>query len=298
MTYIPPTYFKPATTDTNLHSQYVKLHCHANGTQGQTNTVDSSIYNNTLNMLGNAIIDATNPKFGTGCFYFGGGGSVYCGEFDRIVNLSNKDFTIEFWINIPQQSSDKPIINCSSNADQRGWYLATTSNPADPLIGFLYTLNGIFSWKPVLLSSSTLPLNVWNHVAICRDNNFLIMFINGAMQTNYVKLLPTDTFNSPYDLYMGYYPHNGLYLTGRLDEVRITSGYTWYRGGNFYDSGILAKNFLAPTQAFTDSISSASATIGEIKPDGYNALTIKNASNIWTRLDDTGMDLRYVRGNL
>ena len=71
-----------------------------------------------------------------------------------------------------------------------------------------------------ITSTSTIPLNVWNHIAFTRDGSDIRIFINGDLeQTATVSGGGCGTADS---FTIGAY--NGTNFSGKIDEIRVVAG--------------------------------------------------------------------------
>ena len=232
-----------AATDPNFSD--VSLLLHGDGTNGSTTFIDSSSNNFTVTASGNAQIDTTVVKYGTGSMQFDGSGDYLTvpyntTEFDWWV----EDYTLEAWIypttltgwystNANLGSIPTLIGNKSATAVTNYWSFGLTSTGAIRLFYF----NGVGQNTPS--STNTVSLNQWSHIAVVKDSNGYKYFVNGVGDS-YNSISGTPRSNVPTGLTIGAY--NSSYLNGYVDDLRITKGVARY-----------TSNFTPPTAAFPDS---------------------------------------------
>lgn len=143
------------------------------------------------------------------------------------LSLGAGDFTIELFIN-PSASytqSDQVLINNTvfSGSPQKSWQILLRG--LKPSF-YAYDNGGTYP----IISSTSLVASVWSHVAICRVNGQLSMYINGALVGSSADTNDYSSFNV--NMSIGFqnsgsarYP-----FTGVLDEIRITKGIARYNG--------------------------------------------------------------------
>lgn len=186
---------------------------------------DNSMKND-LETVGNAQISTSVKKFGTGSMYFDGSGDYLAIPFSDQMKFGTGDFTIEFWIYPTADSGDWFPVSSIGNL---GFFFGRRSSG-----GWGYGITGS-AWE---YSSGTNPtLNTWQHVAISRSGTSIRIFVNGT------QVGTTQTSGSDYSLATGGTSIGSqganYYVTGYMDEVRITKGVARYTA-----------NFTAPTAPF------------------------------------------------
>ena len=205
-------------------------------TQLLTNMANAGIpdlaMQNNLQTVGNAQVSTSVKKYGTGSLNFPSSGTNYLASTSStsLYAFGTGDFTIEFWLYITTTSSAQNIydtrpasttgaynmIYCNSGA------ITYNTNNADQIIG------------------STLSINTWYHIAVCRSGTSTKLFVNGAQSgstytdsTNYIvgsgrPVVGANAYN------LGTYGLNN----GYIDDLRITNGLARYTA-----------NFTPPTSA-------------------------------------------------
>ena len=209
------------------------------GTQLLLNFTNAGIIDSTgknvLETVGNAQIDTTTKKFGTGALEFDG-----TGDYLRMVStpdlyLSTGDWTIEFWVYSTNISASQAIISRRSSNTARGILLGFTSSKTILLVGD----TSIAGWEVNSAGTTTLSSNTWYHYAIVRSGNTFTVYINGTQESTATSSVVIADDTSP--LTIGANSENVDGLVGFLDDLRITKGVARYTA-----------NFTAPTRAFED----------------------------------------------
>jgi hypothetical protein len=216
--FTPPTAPLTAITNTSLLTNFTNA-----------GILDNAMMND-LETVGNAQISTSVKKFGTGSIAFDGSGDRLNAISSPNYGYSTGDFTIEFWA-YPTSASGVQVL-----IDQR----TGSSTSAVPTI---YTSSGTIYYYVSgnnRITGSSLSLNQWSHIAICRSGTSTKLFINGT-QSGSTYTDTTTYLNAPVRIGdgndgAGPYPYSGY-----IDDLRITKGFARYTA-----------NFTAPTAAFAD----------------------------------------------
>jgi hypothetical protein len=208
--------FAPSITPLTAVTNTSLLTCQSN------RFIDNSTNNFAITVNGETAVRSFNPfQRNTGSsFYFDG-----TGDYLRIANnqslaLGTANFTIEFWANMTTNPSNQVIL------DQR----PDGSHGAYPAILFESKyIRWYVSSATRIQSTSTLTLNTWYHVAICRVSGTTTMYINGnvsgatwADSTNYLTgaaglVIGASTWSG-----------GSANMNGYIDDLRITRGNARY----------------------------------------------------------------------
>jgi hypothetical protein len=216
--FTPPTAPLTAITNTSLLLNYTNA-----------GILDNAMMSD-LETVGNAQISTSVKKYGTGSIAFDGSGDWLNAISSPNYGYGSGDFTIEFWA-YPTSSSGVQVF-----LDQR----TGSSTSAVPTI---YTSSGTIYYYVSgsnRITGSSLSLNQWSHIAICRSGTLTKLFINGT-QSGSTYTDTTTYLNAPVRIGdgndgAGPYPYSGY-----IDDLRITKGYARYTA-----------NFTAPTSQLQD----------------------------------------------
>ena len=209
--------FPDGTPDANFSS--VSLLLHSNGTDGSTSVLDSSSNANSITAVGTARISATQSKFGGSSIYFDGAGGYLTSPSSMAYALGTV-WTIETWL---YPIGYGGILLDVRNSNTSGYvYLDGSGHITVPL--------GPYSPpSSTLVSSSTIPLNTWTHVAICADGNGTRIFLNGVLdnqQTN--PSYASNWATTAQVLFIGCTFSVDTFYNGYMDDFRITKGIARY----------------------------------------------------------------------
>jgi hypothetical protein len=205
------------------------------GTSLLCNFTNAGIFDNTgknsLETVGDAQIDTTTKKYGTGSMEFDGTGDWLLMAHNPDQQLGTGNFTIEFWV----------YLASGDTGSARGLVAKGTSTT-----GFLVSLDSsekvVFTFTTsTITSSGAITTNAWNHIAVVREgtgSNQTKIYIGGT--NDGTGTVSTD-FNQTSVMYVGCNRTAGNPMKGFIDDLRITKGVARYTA-----------NFTAPTKAFPD----------------------------------------------
>lgn len=199
--------------------------------------LDNTGFNN-LETVGNAQIDTSVKKYGTGAMKFDGTGDWLRVASNDALSPGGGDFTIECWL--------YPI----GNSNYMGFYQNYTdgSGRAAALRMSIYETDNtrlvVQTQTTALITTATsvMTANAWNHVALVRNgggSNNLVLYVNG---TSAGTATNTTNFSDGFaqignTVFAGVdYTWNGL-----IDDFRITKGIARY-----------TTTFTPPTAALPD----------------------------------------------
>jgi hypothetical protein len=191
--------------------------------------IDNAEMNN-LETVGNAQISTAQSKFGGGSMYFDGNGDYCLGPTSPSFEFGSGDFTIEAWLYRTADSGqyDSEIVGYGNPNTLNGWHFGLSGSSGGTANRIQLNLN--YSGY-LVISSGTIPVNTWTHVAVTRSGTSFKVFINGN-QDGSATSSATPTTTSSSRLYVG----TGAYdpgsvnrtITGYIDDLRITRGVARY----------------------------------------------------------------------
>ena len=216
-----PTAPQTATTGTSLLLNF---------TNGRI--YDNAMMNNLIT-VGNAQVSTTQSKFGGSSMYFDG--SSYLNQPSSQNFALGGDFTVEAWVYLTANMSG---TNAGYLTDFRS---GSTSNFALGFIGAsgvtkMYAYIG--STPAETTGTTTVTLNTWNHVAFVRSGSTVTMYLNGTSNGTLSASYAQGATNA---VICARYTGATEYITGYIDDLRITKGYARY-----------TSNFTAPTAVLPD----------------------------------------------
>lgn len=230
---------------TDPYFSSVVLLLHADGSDGATSTTDNSSYAATVNFFNTARLSTTTPKYGSASLSLTAvSGSPTTSGYCEIADSNNwdfgtGDFTVECWFRttliVNGYNAQTFVSNYSTGVGWTFRYQRTTNR-----LQWIWNTTVLWTsvWTPVA--------NTWYHVAICRSSSALYAFINGVSQGSPVGD-GTNYTGATVPLQLGAmvnntYPSRTNFITGNLDDIRITKGVARYTA-----------NFTPPSGPFPDS---------------------------------------------
>jgi hypothetical protein len=208
------------------------------GTSLLTNFTNAGIFDNTgfnaLETVGDAQIDTTTKKYGTGSMEFDGTGDYLIMNGGENFAFGTGDFTIEFWY-YSNNTGSQQILYDARPASSNGNYVTFYKSSSNVLE--LYVNNSVRATGSTSIAAST-----WYHVALCRSGTSTKMFLNGTQEgstytdsTNYLNGANRPVIGADSST-LGNLPVNGY-----IDDLRITKGIARY-----------TTTFTPPTAALPD----------------------------------------------
>jgi hypothetical protein len=219
-----------------VDDSYSKVLLHMDGSDTSTTFTDES--GKTWTAAGNAQIDTAQKVFGTASGLFDGTGDYISTPNSADFDFGTGDWTIDFRVRRNGNQASYNGIISGNTSSVTGWEVAF-GDGANNKICLNSKASG--SWVAnELLSTTALSNTTWYHVAIVRNGNTAALYINGTSEAT--KNVTGYTYNSSGSgLVSGRLRTNtdGYYLTGWIDELRISKGIARWTG-----------NFTPPTAAY------------------------------------------------
>ena len=190
------------------------------------NFTNSGILDNTcfndLITVGDAAVNTTTKKYGTGSMEFDGTGDYLKAAFGNNFDFGTGPFTVEFWL----------YLNATTN--QCFLDLRTGS----PFL-FDYSSNALrYFANSTVITGSALSTGQWYHIALTRDSSSdNRMFVDGTQTGSTVS--NSTNLTGTTIAYIGANYVGGDALNGYIDDLRITKGVARY-----------TTTFTPPTAAF------------------------------------------------
>lgn len=179
------------TMPTNFYSKSylsnVSLLLRGNGTNGGTTFIDSSPNAFTVTPSGNAQTSTAQIKYGSSSMLFDGNGDYLSVPYNSALDLIGSSFTIEAWI-YPTITKVDGVRIFSTGGGAVGWSATTGIHVLFQIQNTAGNLSLQISNNTITpistLSTSTVPVNTWTHVAAVYDGaNNVKLFINGQMES-------------------------------------------------------------------------------------------------------------------
>ena len=219
-----PFRFGPAAGDPNYAD--VSLLLHFNGSDGSTTFTDNSPSPKTPAVNGNTQIDTAQSQFGGASGLFDGAGDWLQYAANAAFDFGSGNFTIECWVRPASAGVQYTIMDYgrsspSMDAHQSFTFFVQPTNS-------LYTRVTVGSTGYGFVGTQTLTAGQFNHVAFVRDGSTLRQFVNGVASGTLAVSGSVNTDASRVLKIGKYADASPIYLSGWLDDLRITKGVARY----------------------------------------------------------------------
>jgi len=240
---------------------------------------DSAVSDHGITSSG-AVISSDQHKFGEKSFYFNGSSYLYT-IVDSNLNLGSEDFTVECWVYQTVLSGYPRIFDYTTN----DFHLEINNS------GQVY-------WKigsVTSTSSTTVPLNKWNHIALVRNGTTVTCYLNGTSicSSTVSGSLPITVGGK---LAIGYGLSEGAtnYLKGYIDEFRISKVARW------------TANFTPPTEPYSNTVAVTKSgwLFNKLKEYGTYTITATNGTDTVTQdvlvdmATEFDIEMSYIKDRL
>jgi hypothetical protein len=221
------------------------------------------------------VSSSYNSSVNGGSLYFNGTSDYLTVPASTNVMLGAGDFTLECWVNTSGASTTYGYQVAGTYAGSgSGW--AILVNRGTGTSGVAFVINGSL----LLATSSYLPVNSWNHIAIVRQGtgtNNCVLYVNGVNVTQ-ISYNTADAFSGT--LYVGAQGAGGQLYPGYLSNLRIVK------------SAVYTTSFVpstAPLTAITNTSFLLSGTnAGIVDNTGKNVLLTTSGAKLSTAVSKFG----------
>ena len=243
----------------------VQLLLHANGVDGSTSIIDSSLPPKTVTAVGNSRISTTQNKFGGSSLYFDGTGDYLTVPDSADFDFVSGNFTAEAFVYVSAYGGALPSIIIGKRANGLAYapfllYVSASGN-----LGGLASVNGA-TWGVNLLSASAIGTGAWKHVAFVRNGTSFVLYLEGV-NVGSGSLAGSLMVNTS-QLCIGANVDASHPLNGYIDELRITKGAA----------------FTPPTAEFLESIPSAFPATDDWFANGLASWTSGNNDGLQVKV--------------
>ncbi len=250
---------------------------HFNGANGTRTATDSSAYNHTVNFYGDTHLDTSITRFGTSSVALDGRGDYIGLASSGDWNFGTGDFTIEEWFNVNHfdGANNRSIIAIGDIYSDTGAF-AFSVGYSRGYMGFNYN-KAYGAAGDIRLDGLLINENTWHHAAVSRRNGVLYLIFDGVSLASFS--VPETIGRSDKEFWIGrsmYAGNSANYMSGNLDEVRISKGTARY-----------VSTFTLPESEYPNTIYAASATSVSDAIE-LNATQLNSIS--WTEVLPAGTD--------
>jgi hypothetical protein len=197
---------------------------HFDGTNGQTTTIDSSRFANTVT-LSSTTLTTAQQKFGITSVEISSLTSLIISN--TYCDFGSSDWTVEgqFYATTVD-ASRRGIVNYTDGGGAAGniaWQISHGASEFRARVGIggtLYTLT----------QASTPSTNVWHHYALVRDGSVLRLYLDGVQVASASGVSGSVSIPAIGNVALGL-DRSFTYFVGYLDEFRFTRNQCRYPGG-------------------------------------------------------------------
>ena len=184
---------------------------------------------NDLQTVGNAQVSTSVKKYGTGSLSFNGSSDYLLAPQNPVYDLQG-DFTIEMWLYLNATTDQNIIAKWWTGGTQ--WVLQFRAAGSDSITNQhwrFYANNGSTAATDFTESSTTsVATGTWYYIALTRSGSSYKFFRNGTqVGSTYTNSAAITSTTDP--LSIGQFSNgSSQYLSGYIDDLRITKGYARY----------------------------------------------------------------------
>lgn len=220
---------------------YTLLQLNMDGDNNSTTFADISPFGHSVTATGDAKISTASSQFNGSSLYLDGNGDyLSVGVISTELDLGTANWTIEFFTDCQDQSLNYPAIVSSGGSWGTGAFGIRFDNTgrASKFSVHWYELG-----DPFIASASTYSFGVWRHVALCRNNTSVKLWVAGAeAASGTISASQTLNLSRGNAMRIGHSAWDGSngYYKGYVDALRITLGEALYTAA-----------FTPPTELFS-----------------------------------------------
>lgn len=199
-----------------VDDDFTKLLLHMDGSDASTTFTDEA--GKTVTANGNAQIDTAQSKFGGAGGLFDGTGDYLSVPDSADWYFATGDFTIDFRVRFNSVASNAAFYNQyvdGNNEIRLFWSQSAAQLILQNYTGGVATIDVRKAWSP--------SINIWYHVAVVRNGNNFMMFIDGT-QIGTTDSDASEVTNFAAGIEIGRSDVGSSNLNGWLDEYRISKG--------------------------------------------------------------------------
>ena len=178
-----------------------------NRTPKAINFSDGATLNTSIKRFGTASLDVT-----------GGNTDAITIDANGDFGFGTGDFTVEFWVYRTSNINNTVLFDLRESENDTA--LSIHGNGGDVVEVFIGN-------SAVIVGSTALTLNAWNHVVVSRESGTLRLFIDGAANGSVAN---SDDLGSSKPVHFGDDFDDANSPSVYLDELRITKGVSKYNG--------------------------------------------------------------------
>ena len=190
----------------------------------ELDTDDQSSGSNNASNLG-ATWQTSVKKFYDGAVRFNGSSSSLDVPATADLAMGSGDFTYEMYVYQNNFTNRSAFIDNRTTSSTTGITVGTEASN-----GQIRIYMNASSGSDIAVTGTTMPLNQWVHIAVCRSNGVVTLFVNGSPSGSGTRT--SDLNNPTHKTTFGYTSRPGAtsysYLDGYIQDIRIYKGIAKY----------------------------------------------------------------------
>lgn len=200
-----------------------QLLLHFNGSNNSTTFTDSSPASRTVTRVGSPVISTAASKFGGASGSFPGSGSYLTVADADSIELGNKNFAIEMWINTTNSQQYATLISRVPGSFDTGMW-SLMMNFATGTAGDIHFYVADYSTGSSIVNSTAVNLRdgSWHHVAVSRSGSTWALYTDGIRRMTQTS--SATVANIAGAINIGRDEFYGRPFSGNIDELRISIG--------------------------------------------------------------------------
>ena len=188
--------------------------------------------------------------------YFDGSGDYLSVATDTSLELGNSDFTIECWFYMTATPNNfQGLISMGQSGSTSTFASLQLDDDGGNSVRFF--VSQYSTTIPVVQSSADLKLNTWNHVAVTRNGNDHVMYLNGVSVSTRTTSY-TSTIGNVFYVGCAWYATNRDFQ-GYISDARLVKG-----------DAVYTSNFTPPTNPLTGITNTSLLTCND-EPNVFDA---------------------------
>jgi len=196
---------------------------HGDGADGATAFPDSSASAHASTPFGDAQVDTTRRRLGSGAIQLDGADDYVAIPYDTAqFDWWTADHTIDMWVyNVSNgpPSPPMPLQVGHMQTDSDGNYWSFGTNPSGKAEFYYYSFSPNAQHR--VTGTTTIPLNTWTHLAMVQSGGTITVYVNGVAEAS-GAISGTNLLDASVDLVVGKYYNTSFH--GDIDELRVSHG--------------------------------------------------------------------------
>jgi hypothetical protein len=203
------------------YDSYTKLLIHFNGDdEATTYTAETG---QTVTFAGNAQIDTSEKKFGSGSALLDGSGDRLSVPDSDDWAFGDGNFTIDFWINFTSLVAYKQLFTQWTDGDANNRMIAYINSAGGE---FKFCTGGVWSTN-LVFDGHGMTTGNWYHFAIVRNGDRYDFYLNGISINHSTIATTYPNYSGAFNIGNNYNGGANECIAARFDAFRISNTARW-----------------------------------------------------------------------